>query len=537
MQMNEATGRSNFDTFREVIGRRKWLAAVVFLVVFSALATIVWVLPDIYHSSATVLIERQQIPDELVRSTVTSALEVRLHTISQEILSRSRLEGLIDRFGLYAELRSELPLELVVERMRQDVQLELKGGGNRRDSATVAFTIAYTGDDPQKVASVTNALASFYIEENLKVREEQASGTSQFLRAQLEGMKKNLEAQEKRVSDYKTRYLGQLPHQQEANLAALEQLNSRLRLNADGQIRATERLSALENQLVEMEKLQKGTPDATATRIAELREELRQLRKQYSDRYPEVLRVKAEIAELVEQLRLGGLDGNAGNAANAGSAAIAASESSSGPEASADPHRVQTKKAIAEMNAELKALKAEEDRLRGSIGSYQGRVESSPLREQEFQVLMRDYDTSKELYESLLRREKEAELAENMEQRQKGEQFRIIEPALPSERPSAPNRSRLLLLGLALAIGLASGAVFLAEQTNQSFHTSEALATSYSLPVLVSIPRIVTASDRWGIALRFAIKTVAVLIAVALVVSGSYWLASGNERLVSLIHR
>jgi len=507
----------SFDSALEIWRRRKWLAIVIFLAVFSAVVTIVQFLPDVYRSSATVLIERQQIPDELVRSTVTSALETRLNTITQEILSRSRLEGLIERFGLYGELRSTTPIEVVMDRMRKDIRVELRSGDGRREAATVAFTVSYTGSDPQKVASVTNTLASFYIEENLKVREEQASGTSQFLSAQLEQMKKDLEAQEKRVSDYKTRFLGQLPHQQEGNLMALEQLNETLRLNADKQIRAGERGAALQKELAEIEANRKG-PDTTAGRIAELREELRKLRKEYSDQYPDVIRVKAEITDLVEQLRLASPDSVAGAADN-------------GP----DARTLQLKNAIADATSELKALKAEEQRLRGTSGSYQSKVENAPLREQEYQVLMRDYDTTKDLYNSLLQRQKEAELAESMEQRQKGEQFRVIDPAFPSQQPTAPNRERLILIGFALSLGLAVGAVLLSEQINTSFHTLDALRTSVQVPVLVSIPQIVTPGDRRRKTLRFSVATVSVLVGLVIIVGSSYYVAAGNERLVQML--
>ncbi|MGH9332835.1 MAG: hypothetical protein ACRD21_03700, partial [Vicinamibacteria bacterium] len=189
--------------------RRQWRAAFLcFLVVFSATFTVVWFLPDIFESAATVLIERQQIPNEMVRSTITSGLETRLQTISQEIFSRARLEGLIDRFGLYEDAKASKPIEAVLESMKRDIALQLKGSGQRGNRTTIAFTVSYKGSDPQKVAVVTNTLASFFIEENLKVREEQASSTSQFFRVQLEEAQKELKQIEERVSVFKRDHLG-----------------------------------------------------------------------------------------------------------------------------------------------------------------------------------------------------------------------------------------------------------------------------------------------------------------------------------------
>src|SRR5213594_3904587 len=225
--------------------RRQRLAILVFAVPFSSAVSLVTSLPAVYEATATVLVDRQQVPEAFVRPTVTSELETRLQTISQEILSRSRLEGLISRFGLYADLRKHESSEEILERMRRDIRLDIRSADARgRQSVTVAFALSYRGRDPQTVALVTNTLASFYIEENLKARERQATGTAEFLKAQITETKKRLDDQEQRVSEFRKRYLGELPQQMQANLATLEALNTQLRLNNDGQVRASERRDA-----------------------------------------------------------------------------------------------------------------------------------------------------------------------------------------------------------------------------------------------------------------------------------------------------
>src|SRR2546428_3530258 len=235
--------------------RAKWLAILVFAGPCAALVSLSVFLPSSYRSTATVLVDRQQVPEAFVRSTVTSALEIRLHTISQEILSRSRLEALISRFGLYQHLKNRVSPEQIIERMRGDIQLELKGTEQKgvavTGPSTIAFAISYRGSNPETVAQVTNTLASFYIEENLKVRERQATGTADFMKVQLEETKKQLDALERVVSEYKKRYMGELPQQMTANLAAVEQLSTQLRLNGDNQSRAAWRHEALERQLAE----------------------------------------------------------------------------------------------------------------------------------------------------------------------------------------------------------------------------------------------------------------------------------------------
>ena len=534
--MEDAARRGNgFEVALEVVRRRKWLAVLTFAGVFTAVVSVVTFLPDFYRSSATVIIDRQQIPEEFVKATVTSAVETRLQTISQEILSRSRLEGLINRFGLYNDLKKHLQLEAVIERMRQDIRLELKQVERRGpEGATVAFNISFSGKDPQTVALVTNTLASFYIEENLKARERQAVGTSQFLRVQLEEMKKKLDEQERRVSEFKERYMGELPQQQDANLAILERLNTQLRLNSDSQIRTSEQRAALAKQLAEAEQVERtgaaavtpdGRPDATVAkleqRIAELTQTLAELQTRFTDKYPNVIRVKSDLAAQEEQL------------------AKAKSNQEPGKKRSTPPtpYVLQLRRSISEADVEVKALKAEAENLKSSIVLYQQRIETTPRREQEFQGLARDYESTKESYRSLSKRQEEAQLAESMEQRQKGEQFRVIDPAIASAQPTSPNRARLILVGLLLSLGLAAGTVVLAEQLDTSFHKLDELRAFSPLPVLVSIPQIITAADvrrrRW----RFGLVAVSAVFGLVVIVGSSYILAHGNEQLVALLAR
>ncbi len=243
------TKPSPVDAILGIVRRRKWLAAIAFAVPFTALVSAAAVLPDVYRSTAMVLVDRQQVPEAFVKSTVTSGLETRLQTITQEILSRTRLEELIARFGLYPDLKKRLSPDALIERARHDIQLEIKGAGpSAHGTAMIAFAISYRGSNPRTVAQVANTLASSYIEENLKVRERQATGTAQFLKAQLDETKKRLDEQERQVSEFKSRHMGELPQQLEANLGTLERLHTQLRLNTENQIKTLERRDALAKQ-------------------------------------------------------------------------------------------------------------------------------------------------------------------------------------------------------------------------------------------------------------------------------------------------
>jgi polysaccharide chain length determinant protein (PEP-CTERM system associated) len=507
------------DRLRAAWSRRKWLGILLFMVPLTALVTLVMALPDVYRSSATVLVEGQQVPEAFVRPTVTSELELRLITMSQEILSRSRLQTLISRFGLYADLREGASagslMEAAVERMRQDVKLELKDSQtNRPQRNTIAFELSYRGRDPQTIALVTNTLASYYVEENLKARERYASGTTEFLRTQLSESKKRLDEQERKVSNLRTRYRGELPQQAQANIARLESIDSQLRLNNDNQIRLVERRDILVAQLAQARTEAGAEPDEV--RLPRLKSELATLRIKYTDLWPDIIRLKDEIAALEKQL-------------------AQPKPKKAVEETPPTPQVLRIQEALKSAETELGLLKAEDQRLRKEITAYQTRIDNAPQREQEFTDLTRDYETTKELYHTLLKRYEEAQIGESMEQRQKGEQFRILEPAMPSYTPAAPRRLRLLLAGLALSVVLGAGAIVLAEILDTSFHSVNDLRSFSALPVLVAIPRIVTEADARRRRSRFRVAAAAVLAGLALTAGASYLVASENETLTNLL--
>ena len=518
---------AGLERLRAAWSRRKWLAVLAFALPATGAVSLIAALPDLYRSTATVLVERQQVPEAFVRPTVTSELETRLHTISQEILSRSRLEGLVARFGLYPDLRGLSSSEEVVERMRKDVRLELKTTESKdsRPSATTAFALSYQGSDPRTVALVTNTLASFYIEENLKLRERQATGTADFLKVQLAATRKRLDELEARVSEFRRLHVGELPQQMQANMATLENLNTQLRLNNDNQIRAAERRDSLTALLAEAASAPQvfgagpGAPAAAeprAVRLLRLRQELASALSRLTAEHPTVVRLTAEIAATESE------------PAEATSDRAAAGTPSS-------PYVLRLRETLSAADSEAKVLNAEERRLRTAIAAYQARVENTPRREQEFQEVSRDYDTTKLHYESLVKRHEEAQLAESMEQRQKGEQFRILDPAVPSVAPAAPNRLRLLLMGLALSAGIAAGVLMLAEMLDTSFHSVAELRAFSTVPVFASISRIISATDRRRARRRFRLAAAGAVLGLVLIAGGAYLIAHGNESLVRLL--
>ena len=511
----EAQAGSGFKRAGEIWRRRKRLGLAVFVAVLAISLGIVAALPPLYRARATVLVDREQVPEAFVRSAVTNEVETRIQTISQEVLSRDRLLAMAERFKLYPGLRRSGTTEAVVEEMRRDIQLEPKAIDQGGKITTIGFNLYYRGRQPETVAEVTNALADLYVERNSKIREKQASGTAGFLKAQLTEMKAKLEEQERRI--------GQAPLPVEAEAASLERLNMRLRVNSDRQLRAMDRRERLIKEGSETHVAAgSGTAPAgpatesPAARLAKLKQELADLKTKFTDKYPDVIRAKAEIAALEKHI---------------------AESPASGPVAAAAlaPAARPAKDSLAEVEAELRMLKDEERTVQRQIASYENRTEDAPKRQQEFQRQARDYAATKDFYQSLVKRYEDAQIAESMEQGQKSEQFRVLDQAVAPKEPWAPNRARLNLVAVALSLGLALGAVLLRERLDPSFHTVDDLRDFSKLPVIAGIPPLITDDDVARGRRRLGLATASFAVALAVVVSGSYVVAHRSEQLTRLL--
>lgn len=495
--------------------RRKWLALLAFTVLFSVTTVVVQSLPDVYESSASVLVEQPQVPERFVGQSVPGELETRLRTISQEILSRARLLELIVRFGLYPELRPQTPPDALTDRMRRDIRLEFtevpQPWAGRQ--ATIAYTIKYRGRDPDTVPRVANALAALFIERNASIRERQTTGTVDLLSAQLEEVKRKLAEQERSISEFKIRHSGELPEHRDANLEAVRRLSEQLRLNFEMQLRLMEQQEELSRPVASPSSADPAVPaDEISVPLSRLRSELAVLRTRFTDEHPDVIRLQAQIADLETQR------------VEAPSTAPARR-----------PEERQLSGRLKRVEAEMAALKGEERSLRRAMAGFEQRVANAPLREQQLQQISRDYEATKELYQSLLKRHEEAQLADRMQQGEYGEQFRVLDPAVPPREPVAPNRPRLLLTGLMLAGAAAIGAAWVAESLDTSFHTIDDLRAFTGVPVLATVPAIVTPADAMARRQRFALAAIAGVTGIAAVTVAAFYLSREGGMLAQLL--
>jgi succinoglycan biosynthesis transport protein ExoP len=516
-----------FDFVLDVWQRRKWLALIAFSAGFAAVASLALSLPNIYRASATVMVERQQVSETFVRPTVTSELETRIQTIHKQVMSRARLSEVITRLGLYPELRGQVPIDAIVERMRRDVDFSVSGVDQTSGrTSTIAFTISYTGRDPVTAAEVANLLTSFHVEENTKSREQQAVRTADFLRAQLDEIKRSLDSDQQRIGEYKRQHNGELAEQVETNLAALERFNNQLRLNGEYQIRAMERKDRLEREAATAAAPAPATATAPAvstpaSELAKLRDQLTDLRRKYSDQYPDVVHLRQEIATLEPVVQA---EGDAHPTPPPESAPAAATARA-------------TEQALREVDGQLQSLKSEEALLRQVIGTYESRVENAPKRQDDIQQLTRDSEATKERYETLLKRYEEARLTESLEQGQNVEGFRVLDPAIPSGRPTAPNRMWLLGMGIVGSLALALFAVVGAEKLDTTFHSVDDLRAFARIPAIAVIRRIPTPAEARRRRVRQVLVAASVVAALALIVAGARHVGYGNEQIVMMTAR
>jgi polysaccharide chain length determinant protein (PEP-CTERM system associated) len=492
-----STASARVSAALAALQRRKWLALTVFGVVLSGVLSFAKALPNLYQSSATVLVER---PASLEGA---DAFESSLQSIRQEILSRSRLAELIGRFDLYPGLRQAASQEAVVQHMRRDVLIEASGFDQASGRGTIAFSLAYRGRDPEKVTLVANALTSSYIEEAGLLRDRQTRAASSALEKQLDDVRKRLALQETRIADFKKSHPGELPQQADASLAAVERLGAQQRIAAELRSTAMERRAALLQEGSEPETAH--DPDPDRARLERLGQELAELRTRFSDRYPDVVHKLAEYDSL---------------------AALVAKKP-----------RVDTRlPQLEQLNKEIRGLNAEESRLRGEIGAYRKRIEAAPWREQEYQALSRDYATTREFYDSLLKRLEEAQLAETHEGMPRGQRLRLLDAAIVPRDALAPDRLRLAMFGLIASLGLAVVAVAAAERLDTSFHSAGQVRNHTRVPILAQIPRVSNPlpSDRARGRWRVALLALGLGLAIAAAVSISWTMARGNESFVAL---
>jgi succinoglycan biosynthesis transport protein ExoP len=481
------------------VWRKKLLILGFWAVISTATFVIVARMPSVYQAEALILVDSQKIPDKFVSSTVNSDLQDRITTISQQILSSTRLKKVIDDFGLYPVERKQLFEEQILENMRKNIGIKLEPGYNRNRPG--AFRVSFQGPEPSVVAQVTNRLANLFIEENLRTREVQAQGTSEFIDSQLNDAKKSLDQLEKAFSEYKLQHNGELPEQQNSIASTLARLQVQLEANRDASNRIQDNKVMLESSLVTAESTLAAISAAIAARTSpsammtvtatgqvvpqpqqtplEINQaKLDLLRQRFAPLHPEIKRVEAEIARLktvaAQQEKAPAIISQPNpQAPSQPSASVTTKPQIPGTitvqnlrefvDVSQVNDRIANIKAqIALATRDLEFRNSEQARILKEMNANEGHLSRLPIHEQEMAQVTRDYEISKANYRSLLDKKFAAEMATDMEHRQKSERFSLLDAAITPGKPQKPNRPLLdaagsifgLVLGIFIGFGL-----------------------------------------------------------------------------------
>ena len=467
----------------QILRRRYWLILLPLAIVAAGTAAFTRTLTDWYRSETLILVVPQRVPENYVRSTVTTRIEDRLNSISQQILSRTRLERVIQDFNLYEQERRTGIMEDIVDKMRGDIGVQVVKGD--------AFRVSYVGREPRTVMKVTERLASLFIEENLKDRELLADGTNQFLEAQLEDARRRLMEQEKKVEVYRRQHSGELPTQLETNLQAIQNTQMQIQAVVESVNRDRDRRLVLERQLAEAEEPLpavaplpaapaaggdgENAPAPAAKQLEFARSQLKALELRLKPEHPDIGLLKRRIRDLEK-------------AAEAEALAAPVTPAPSRAEVARQQRIESLRGDIEQLDRQIAQKVEEEKKLRGVSASYQARVDAAPTRETELVELTRDYTTLQNMYSSLLQKKEDSKLAANLERRQIGEQFKLLDPARIPERPFKPNRQLFYLGGIIVGLGIGLAMVGLLEYRDRSFRQDQDVIRLLSLPVLAVVP-------------------------------------------------
>ena len=535
---------------------------LIWLVVSAVTAIIVRSLPAEYKAEVSILVDPQKIPNTVVQSMVTTNVQDRLATISQQILSTAQLQKVIDDFGLYKKEKKDLIAEEIVQVMRSNIKVTLDKGWTNNTPG--AFRIAYMGEDPAVVAQVANRLGNLFIEENMRTRETQVEGTSEFLETQLQDAKKRLDEAEAQISQYKLRHNGELPEQANLVASTLNRLQSEQISNRDAIARAEQSKKVLEDtlglaetnlqELIDREN-EPPPPPASAGPVSrgqvaapavpprvlktseKLEIELEAALAVHGEQHPEVKRMRRDIVKaMAAEAKIAELGPppvpkpapeaeSASKAPETPAPVAPARPQREKPEIIQARERIRTMKSTIEQNdKDIDLRKQDQDRIGKAIVLEQAKLTSVPVREQEIALIMRDHAALSAEYQSLLNKASQAKISTDMELRQKSERFAINDPAHVPGKPSSPDRVALNFLGS--LIGLALG---LLVALGREFHRGRLLGAwelPEEAPVLIHVPRIMPVDGGviglwagWRWSRRLAVVSAVVIPIVGLLVA------------------
>ncbi|MBW4027389.1 XrtA system polysaccharide chain length determinant [Acidipila rosea] len=459
----------------ELLRRRIWWMIIPFCVVAALSVAIGLKLPKQYQSETVILVDPQKISTEYVKTAVTSDVTERLQTIKEEVMSRTRLERIADDLGLYKESRQSGGLNAVVRSMQKDITVDVIRGSNAQNPVD-GFKISYTAATPQIAQMVTKKIADLFIQENLRVRDRDAQGTSLFINDQLAKVREQLQAKEEQIKAFKAAHMGALPEQEGSNLSLISQYQAAEQANSEAIDRANQERTYLRSMLNMNGASNTNTPVTIASpmemQLQAKRDQLSAAQQKYTDSHPDVIRLKSEVASLEKQVAHQGTKGP--SLSGAGTPSITQ----------------QLQSQLVANDQEIKARIAKQRELEAQLNRLQGRVENLPAVQGSFQDLNRDYSAMQKNYESLLEKQQISGMAAELEKHNDSESFRILDPANLPAQPSSPNL--LLIDAGGVLAGIVFGLLFAIaiDMRDPTIHTAEEFTNYLDVPMIIALPSI-----------------------------------------------
>jgi succinoglycan biosynthesis transport protein ExoP len=510
--------RPDVERYLDIIRRRHLHLLIPFFCTWLLIWGSSWILPPLYKSSTQILVEEPTMPDNYVAPNVNENLQNRLQSISQQILSSTRLLLIINKLHLYGDTQGSLADDKRVEKMQKDISIDLVR--DIRNNEITAFKISYSAPDPQTAQQVTTEIKDLFINENNRVRQRESEGTTKFIEDQLAAAGVQLAEQESKVKAFEGVHEGVLPSQETSNLTILGGLQTQLQNEQDSLNQAKQQRPYLQT-MIEQNRTARGSlkADGTPLGLAEIDQQLERLRAElvdlssrYTDEYPDVIKLKERIAKTAkvrEEL-------------------IAAPRKPVDETALREAENLNPNSPLAQLQGQLRANQLEISNREGRIGElqqkineYQSRLNAAPTTEQQFAEVTRGYEQSKSIYDDLLRKKNASEMATSMEQLQQGEHFTVLDPPSLPVKPDFPNRLKFCGIGLALGIVVALLVAAGFEFADDRVHSETALKAMLPTTILSEIPEVVHPSDEARSRRRLALGWVTTAIVVVTILAGA----------------
>ena len=465
--------------------RRHWGVIVLLTVIGPPLGYgVSKMLPNRFKSTTLVLVEQPSVPTDFVKPVDTTNINERLASMQQQILSRTRLEPIIRQYGLYASDINKVSMDDLVSRLQKAIEVTpVQPMAETSANNLPGFFINVTLTSARTAQEVCTTITSMFIEENLRLRQEHSEDTTQFLSQQLADAKTYLDQQDAKLAAFKSHYIGSLPDEEQTNLNLLNGLTSQLDATTQALARAQQDKSFTETMLAQQvdawQDSQSGqSPDTMEKQLAALQAQLASLEVRYTADYPDVIKAKSDIAALQKKIAESGGQKNPNDGDGI-------------QKTSVEPMQItQLRAQIHSYNEAIAEKTKEQEQIKQQIKMYESRVQSSPGVEQQYKELTRGYQTALESYNDLQKKRDESAMATDLERKQEGEQFRVLDPANLPDRPSFPNPPLFAAGGLAGGLFLGVGFALLMEMMNSSIRTERDVEFALRLPVLAIVPTI-----------------------------------------------